>query len=400
MLKAMQFLFRLWILVTASLVLTGALAAQKPMTRKPAKSRSPEILRSATGIVETGELNHALYRIDVPSKWNHSLVVYYHGYAQLRWTYHPTHSLLKQVLPAYERGYAILESGYSNTGWALDEAQADTESLRKYFVHKYGQPRETILIGNSMGGLLTSITLERNAKPYVGGLDLCGSVGPTYEAFTRRFAARAAFDVYFPDLLPPLVPFPSTGYPAPAPQSEATLRKISNALREHPDSSESLRNFMGLHNDADLAHLIRYISYVIADMQHKAGGNPFDNRNYLYTGTQPDSTSEDNRLNDAVRRYAADPGARRYLALHYTPTGQLSRPMLAVHTTYDPIVPGASLALYGHMVERAGFGENIVQKYVRRDGHCSMSADEIGSALDELVTWIHTKRRPTPGLLR
>lgn len=391
----MQVSSRLWTLAITSLVLTGVLAAQKS-----AKNEPPDILRTTTGTVETGKLAGAFYRIDIPTKWNHSLIVYYHGYAELPWTYHPTHSLLKQVLPAYERGYAVLESGYSNTGWAIDEALTDTEILRKYFVHKYGQPRETILIGNSMGGLLTSITLERNAKPYAGGLDLCGSVGPTYEAFTRRFAARAAFDVYFPDLLPPLVPFPSTGYPAPAPQSEATLRKISDALRDHPASAEALRNLMDLHNDADLAHLIRYISYVVADMQHKAGGNPFDNRNYLYTGTRPNSTTEDNRLNDAVRRYAADPGARRYLALHYTPTGQLSRPMLALHTTYDPVVPGASLALYGHMVERAGFGENIVQQYVHRDGHCTMSADEIGTAFDELTTWIHTRRRPTPGLLR
>ncbi|MEO8870043.1 MAG: DUF6351 family protein [Granulicella sp.] len=369
---------------------------------KTAKNRSepPAILRTATGLVETGKIGDAAYRIDVPNNWNHSLVVFFHGYAQTPWGYHPTHQLLSHVQPALERGYAVIESGYSNTGWAIDEAQADTEALRKYFVHKYGQPRETFAIGNSMGGLLTSITLERNPKPYAGGLDLCGSVGPTYASATRRFAARAAFDAYFPDLLPPLVPPASSGYPAPAPEAEATLRKIKDALHDHPAPALAMRNLMELHSDADVAHMIRYISFVIADMQHKAGGNPFDNRNYLYTGTNPNSTAEDNHLNDIVRRYAADPAARRWLGTHYTPTGRLAHPMLALNTTYDPLIPGTTLALYGHIVEQAGSGDNYVQQYVHRDGHCTMTAEEAGTAFDELIAWVHTHKRPVPGLLR
>ncbi len=376
-------------------------AQRKPKPPKLAKdpTGTPAVLKIAGATIESGTLDNAVYRIDIPANWNHSLVVFYHGYAETPFSFHPPHPLTDQSRPMLERGYAVIESGYSTTGWALDQALAETESLRKYFVRKYGQPRETFAVGGSMGGLLTDITLERNPKPYIGGLDLCGSVGPTYEAFTRRFAARAAFDSYFPGLLPPLVPLQSAGYPAPAPETDATRRKIADALHDHPAAALAMRNLMALHNDEDVIHMISYISFVVADMQHKAGGNPFDNRNYLYTGTNPNITSEDNKLNDSVRRYAADPAARRYLIDHYTPNGRLTHPMLALHTTYDPLIPGTTLALYGHIVEQAGFGQNYIQQYVHRDGHCTMSAEEVGIAFDELAAWVHGGKIPSPGLL-
>ncbi len=361
-----------------------------------APAQTPEILKSDTGTVEAGTLDHASYRIDIPAKWNHKLVVYYHGYSETPFTYRAAQPLTEQTKPLFDRGYAIAESGYSGTGWALDAALAETEALRKFFVRKYGQPTETIVAGGSMGGLLTDITLERNPRTYLGGLDLCGAVGPTYESFTRRFAARAAFDSYFPGLLPPLVP---ASFPAPAPETDASRKRIADALHDHPAAALALRNLMALHTDADVAHMISYISFVVADMQHKAGGNPFDNRNYLYTGTNPNTTTEDNKLNDQVHRYAADPAARKYLIAHYTPTGRLTKPMLALHTTYDPLIPGTTLALYGHLVEQAGFGDHIVQQYVHHDGHCNFTAAEVGTAFDELVAWLHTGKAPKPGLL-
>jgi hypothetical protein len=85
---------------------------------------------------------------------------------------------------------------------------------------------------------------------------------------------------------------------------------------------------------------------------------------------------------------------------HYTPTGRLTRPMLAVHTMYDPLIPGTTLALYAHEVEAAGFGENLVQQYVHRDGHCAFSRQQVGESFDELLAWINGGKRPAPGLLR
>jgi pimeloyl-ACP methyl ester carboxylesterase len=361
--------------------------AQKPESK-------PEILKTPAGSTEIGLVDGAAYRIDIPTDWNHSLVVFYHGYAERPPEFHIADRLNSQVLPMFQRHYAIVQSGYSLPGWALQQAYPETEQLRRYFVKTYGQPRETYVAGGSMGGALVMVTLELNPKPYLGGLDLCGAVGPSYEPFQRRFAWRAAFDYYFPGVMPPLVPAPTNFE-----ETQALRDKVLAALRANPTAAAELRGLMDLHTDNEVAHDMVYFTYVLSDMTKRANGNPFDNRNYLYTGTNPANTASDYALNDGVRRYAADPRARQYLMQHYTPNGHLGRPMLALHTVYDPVIPANTLALYAHQVEMAGAAQNLVQQYVHRDGHCTFSADEVGRAFDELVVWTHNGARPVPGLL-
>lgn len=375
----------------ALLCLAGTVAnlhAQKPAS-------TPQVLHTPAGITEVGVLDGAAYRIDVPEDWNHSLVVYYHGYSEQPVAFPIADRLNSHALPLFQRRYAVVQSAYSETGWALQQAYPETEQLRKYFVRAYGMPRETYVAGGSMGGALVMVTLELDPKPYIGGLDLCGAVGPTYESFERRFAWRAAFDFYFPGLMPPLVPTPPDYE-----ESQALRDKVLVALHANPTAATELRRLTGLHADVEVARDMVYFTFVIADLQRRAGGNPFDNRNYIYTGTNATGSASDDALNDGVGRYAADPQAREYLGHHYTPSGHLGRPMLALHTMYDPLISATTLSLYDHQVQMAGAGQNLVQQYVHRDGHCAFTAEEVGRAFDELVQWTHGGARPTPGLLR
>ena len=146
----------------------------------PASAQKPTILRTPAGITEVGSVEGAAYRIDIPTDWNHSLIVYYHGYSERPAGFQIAERLNNQLQPLIQRHYAIAQSGYSQSGWALEQAYPETEQLRKYFVKAYGQPRETYVAGASMGGALVMVTLELNPKPYLGGLDLCGAVGPSY----------------------------------------------------------------------------------------------------------------------------------------------------------------------------------------------------------------------------
>ena len=390
---------------TTAVLLVWALWGVGPRASGAQKPTNSTDLHTSAGLTEVGLLDGAPYRIDIPENWNHSLVVYYHGYAQQRVSlrgnlqapisYHPAERLTGLPLQVFERHYAVAQSAYSQTGWALQQAYPETESLRRYFERRHGRANETFVAGDSMGGALVMVTLELNPRPYMGGLDLCGAVGPTSESFERRFALRAAFDVYFPGLMPALVPVPADY------EITAALReKIAEALKANPAGATAMRALAGLHTDHDLVEDMAYFTYVIGEMQRRAGGNPFDNENWIYTGTNPSSSAGDIELNDKVRRYSAQPAARDYLLHHYTPSGRLGRPMLALHTVYDPTVPASQLALYAHQVEFAGFGTNLVQQYIHRDGHCTMSGDERGRAFDELVQWTHGGSRPTPGLLR
>ncbi|MEO6922506.1 MAG: alpha/beta hydrolase [Bryocella sp.] len=376
--------------VLAAVSSAGMLSAQK----KPLQPIDSQKLETPVGITEVGMLDGAQYRIDIPNDWNHSLVVYYHGYSTLGVHFNLAHKLGKQQQPFFQRRYAVVQSAYSKSGWAVHEAYTETEALRRYFLRKYGKPVETIVAGESMGGTLVMITIEQNPKPYNGGLDLCGSVGPTFESFEHRFAMRAAFDYYFPGLMGSLVPVPLNYEVTPA-----VNEKILAALAAHPNEAAQLRRLLALHTDREVAHAIAYYTFVVKDMQLRSAGNPFDNRNYLYSGTSENSTQGDYALNDGVRRYAANQQAAKYLYAHYMPTGKLTKPMLALHTIYDPTVPTSAISLYGHLVQLAGYSQNLVQQYVHREGHCTFSQEEKGQTFDELLDWTRHGIRPTPGLL-
>ena len=375
-------------------MLASALAAHAGAGGGVTLPSHKQVLQSPVGITEVGLLGGAAYRIDVPKNWNHSLVVFYHGYAREPVSFHLAARLDKQQLPFFERHYAVAQSAYSKTGWALEQAYPETEMLRRYFIKQYGTPSEIYVTGRSMGGQLVAITLELNSKPYLGGLDLCGAVGPSYETMNQRFAMLAAFDVYFPNVMPRLVPVP-----ADFEDTIADRDKVIYALRDNPVGAMYMRNLTGLRTDADLAHDIAYWMFVVKDLQQRGRGNPFDNRNVVYAGTNPISAGDDFSLNAKVKRYAASPQARAYLVRHYTPSGRLGRPMLALHTIYDPIVQISQLAPYDRRVQAAGAGQNLVEQIVNREGHCNFTQDEVGDAFDEMVRWAHGGPRPTPGVL-
>ena len=90
---------------------------------------------------EFGTLQGAQFRIDVPENWNHGLVVYYHGYQAEN--HGGTFDQAKPIEPTLavftNAGYAVIQSGYSRGGMALEQAIPETEALRKYFVEHYGK---------------------------------------------------------------------------------------------------------------------------------------------------------------------------------------------------------------------------------------------------------------------
>ena len=370
-------------------------AGPRAVAQRLSPNDPPHVVQSSAGTTEVGVLGAAEYRIDRPPEWNGALVVWYHGYAEHGVTFHITQRLGPDLQNFLDRHYAIAQSAYSEPGWALQQAYPETEALRHYFDRKYGRPREIYVVGGSMGGALVMITLELNPRPFAGGLDLCGAVGPTFVSFDRRFAMRAAFDHYFPGVMGPLNPVP-----ADYDDTRAVRDRVEGALKANTVSAGLLRELMELHTDQQVARDIAYFTFVIADMQRRANGNPFDNRNWIYSGASGASSAADEELNVGVRRYAASPKSRDYLVHHYTPTGRLGRPMLAVHTIFDPYIPPSLLTLYNEMVESAGQADHLVQQYVPRDGHCAITPAEVGKAFDELVAWTHGGPRPAPGLLR
>jgi pimeloyl-ACP methyl ester carboxylesterase len=336
---------------------------------------------------ETGDLNGAKFRIDVPDNWNGGLVMYCHGYNPMPVSFDEKVPPISQLFLSF--GYAVAQSGYVAGGWAIEEAVDDTEALRRYFSRKYGAPKETFVTGHSMGGFLTMTLLEMFPNEYDGGLALCGPLGPASWFMGRRvFDIRVVFDYYFPGALPNPVKIPKDFMISPARNAE-----VQKLLDSSPEKAAAVRRWSGLRDNKDAAATIVLFTYLLKDLEERARGNPFDNRNIVYEGTGAD----DNALNDHVTRYKSDPKAVAYLRRYYTPTGHLTRPMLAIHTTYDPLVPPWTPNMYQVLTERADSEQFFVQQYVKRAGHCAITPQEIGKGFQELRQWTAVGTRPPAG---
>lgn len=339
---------------------------------------------------ETGDINGAKFRIDVPENWNGGLVMYCHGYNPKPVSY-DNPKLAPALAVFLDAGYALAQSGYAAGGWAIQEALTDTESLRRYFVSKYGAVKETYVTGHSMGGFLTMAIMETQPAVYDAGLPLCGPLSAPLTFVSRgAFDGRVLFDYYFPGLLPD----PTHVDKNYDPGKEIT-EKVQAALDAAPAKAEILRRQTNIKNNKDLAGVLTFVTYVVKEIQERAGGNPFDNRNVIYTGT-----GDDPAVNAAVKRYAADPKAVAYLRNYYTPTGRIAKPMLAVHTVYDPLVPASIPNTYTGLTEQAGSAANFVQQYVNHDGHCTILPNEIARAFSELREWKTSGVRPIGGELK
>ncbi len=170
--------------------------------------------------------------------------------------------------------------------------------------------------------------------------------------------------------------------------------KVQAALDAAPEKAASLRHFhdSNLKSNRDLAGTTVFIAYLIKELTQRAGGSPFDNRDVIYNGTL-----DDNKINGEIARYAADPKALAYLRNYYTPTGRIQHPMLAIHTSYDPLVPVWIPNLYQNTVQNSGTEGLFVQQYVKHDGHCAIMPEEIASGFAELRAWKSSGTRPHSG---
>ncbi len=340
---------------------------------------------------EIGDINGAKFRIDLPATWNHGLVVYCHGYSPVPGVYKddPTpNPILNTFL---EAGYAVAQSGYAAGGWAVEEAVQDTEALRRYFIRKYGKPAETYVTGHSMGGFLTMTLMEMFPTAYDAGMPLCGPLAPASWFMERRVFDMLVVSEYF---LPGALPSPArvpAGY-AMTPALNAELQKLLDAS---PEKSAAMLRFTGIHTNKELASTLAFFTYILKDLQQRGGGNPFDNRDTIY-----ENTGQDNAVNDGVKRYAADARAAEYLRRFYTPSGRLVHPMLAIHTTYDPLVPPWTPNMYSDLASQAGSANLFAQQYVKHDGHCAITPDEIVRGFAELRKWKAGGTRPQGGALQ
>ena len=342
---------------------------------------------------ETGEINGARYKILFPATWNKKLVVYAHGYEFMGSPSGIDNAQFgARLAPILNEGFAIAASAYRDQGFVLPDAIEDSEALRKKFIALYGKPDSTFVVGHSMGGGISIGIVEKYGANYQGALPLCPLSSKPYVQTRKEFDMITVFNALFPGILPPMSEIMNPAIPAtPASELFGKAGPMGEALRKDSIGARMLAGRFDL-KPGDLPFAVLFGQNVLKDVAVKSGGNPFDNRNTVYSGFADDWV-----VNGKVERLACDGSAYDYMN-RYSPTGKVGIPVLFMHTTYDQLIP-AHLAVtnYDNMVRANGNSKWLVVKYTNGQGHCQFTPEQLAYAFNALRAWAATGTAPMSG---
>ena len=285
-------------------------------------------------------------------------------------------------------GYAFATTSYFTNGLAVREGIADLIDLVHVFTSTKGMtPTHVYLGGASEGGLITALAIEQHPDVFDGGLAACGPVGGIRNQIDYYGDFRILFDYFFPGLLP--------GEPITVPQSlidgwDAHYATVISPAITDPANAYSLTQLLTVAGAAyepgnpatmitTTSGLLWYTVFATNDAKAKLSGQPFDNWDRVYTGSDDDSL-----LNAQVRRFRADQSALDEMEAHYRLTGWLTVPLVTLHTTLDEIVPYWHVPIYQAMVEANGRTRWYDHISAPRYGHCNFEQAELQEAFERL----------------
>jgi pimeloyl-ACP methyl ester carboxylesterase len=344
-----------------------------------------------------GEYEGAGYQIEVPDAWNGQVVYYAHGFRGNPPALTVSFPPLRDYFIAH--GYAWAASSYSRNGYEPGAAARDTLALRDVFAEKVGRPSKSYIYGQSMGGHVVALSLEQYPTAYDGALSECGVVAG--HEVLDYFLSWGALSAYFAGvdlhgLTTDAQAFGSTisGRIAPA---LGTLEEPTDAGRAFADAIVNLTGGERPFFREGYAGNYAFNFAILVNAVGNAGPSNAAAQNVDTIYKIDDGfgvTSE--QLNREVSRISANityRDASRYPEFADM-TGRIERPHLTLHGTGDLFVPIALEASYRKIVDGAGRGDLLVQRAVRRAGHCAFSDAERTRAFDDLVDWVATGNKP------
>jgi alpha-beta hydrolase superfamily lysophospholipase len=369
----------------------------------------------------------ATYLIEVPSPWNGTLLLYSHGYVIPR-SPNPAHDVGDPGTRAFllANGFALAGSSYANTGWAIQEALFDQIAVLDAFKARVGTPTRTIAWGHSLGGIITAGLIQRNPGRFDAALPMCGVLSGGVATWNQALDSAFAFKTFFNAggrLQVVHISDPSGNFllseqllaaANATPQGRARLA-LANALGDLPgwfdpaspepaatDFAAQAANQFLWDKQLDFPFIFAFR----AELEFRAGGNPSWNTGVDYKEQFAHSVNraevralykaaglsleDDLETLDKAARIAADPNAVDYLEQNIIFNGDLSFPVLTMHTEGDGLVSNQNENAYRRTVERAGAERFLRQVFVHRAGHCTFTPAETITALENLLARLDT----------
>ncbi len=365
-----------------------------------------------------------LYRIDLPSGWQSGgrLIIYNHGLTMQQ----PEQSGYPSTAPSgaardywLAQGYALAAASYPSRGWALFELEAMQRALLAEFRRFAGTPGEVLLVGGSLGGLVSlrsAETLHADGVEVAGVYALCAPVAGA-RTWDSAIDTRLLYDAVCPAYplptgsahLPWVVDYdaiPDTIDDIEDLDDLETLLSIgstANLIRKctglfqssripltstQRERRDRLKALLGISSDTFLEANLAYSIYVLADLiqapEKLDRRNPLDNRQVGYGDPEIDAT---------VLRVARDPLAAVALRGQSDFHGEIGNArVLALHTTRDELVVPEHLSLLAGRVP----AERLATALVAEDqpAHCRFSGAEFVTGFEALRRWIDDDQRP------
>ena len=366
----------------------------------------------------TGVLGGAAYRVEVPKTgWNGKLVMWAHGFRGTGPNLTVDNPLIRRYL--LDNGYAWAASSYSKNYYDVRAGVEDTNALALNFVstaaargRTLATPSKIFISGISMGGHITAAAIEAetqanaiNKVKYAGAVPMCGVLGDTelfnyFAGYQVAAQQLAGFPITsfpttdFADLMPAIKSALWTNFPtslSPLGQTNAQGDKLKNAVMnlsggDRPFYKEGWANannqgniFSALGGDGTISGILTQ--------------NVLDTTQLFY---KVDAASTSNTVldtafnNSAFKiRPTADANRLRRDGLRWIPTspGDISIPVVSIHTLGDLFVPFKMEQVYFDRTKAKGTDRFLVQRAIRDVGHCAFTAAEASTAFDDMVKW-------------
>jgi pimeloyl-ACP methyl ester carboxylesterase len=370
----------------------------------------------------SGSIGGAQYRIEVPAAWDGTLFLYSHGYVAPGRP-NPATDSPSSLISSWliDHGYAIAGSSYSSTGWAIEDAFKDQIALLDFFNERFSKPKRVIAWGGSLGGIITAGLVQLYPDRFAGAIPICGVLAGGVATWNAALDGAYAFNT----LLAPQSPPALVGITSPQANLAVALQ-IFNAAAGTPAGRARIALVAALSDipgwfdptkpppamtdyAAQESAQASWLSRVDlpfqfeyrAELEQRAGGNPSWNTGVdyahqlaisssnaevtaLYAAAGLDLAADLRALNSGTR-IAGDPKAVAYLDRFISFSGNLSIPVLTMHTIGDGLVVPQEETAYSDVVRSAGKQGLLRQVYVNRAGHCAFSEAETITVITAMI---------------
>lgn len=338
-----------------------------------------------------------VYEIEVPDNWNGDVVYFAHGFRGNQAGLVVSPPPIREHLIA--NGYAWAASSYTKNGYEPGAGARDTYALRDVVTEKIGAPKRSYLYGQSMGGHVAALSLELYPAAYDGAVSECGAVAG--REILDYFVSWASLAEYF------------SGESLFAEYGDAgkllnTLRNGVGRVLGSPQSltpkgdafASAVQELTGgprpfFREGFIVNYTLNFGLLLQAVAQPQISNAVAQNATTAYSIPEGYGVTAD-AINRAVTRVRSNPAYTDRAAYPENAdlTGKIARPFLTIHGTGDLFVPISMEQSYRRKVDAAGAGDLLVQRAIRRAGHCTFSQDERIAAFDDMASWVRDGTKP------